>query len=57
MFNRKIISTTAFPLLLLFAGVALAQEAPSECVEQGALAYGPTRTLGSGIDCPTPTAN
>jgi len=42
MFNlklRSVITTTAFPVLLLFTGIALAQDAPSECVEMGALAY------------------
>jgi mono/diheme cytochrome c family protein len=50
MFSRKmisIVSTTAFPVLL-FAGTALAQEEPGECVEMGALAYDNWTTTDAG---------
>lgn len=44
----SMVSTTAFPVLLIFAGVAMAQEVPNECVEQGALAYDNWTTLDAG---------
>jgi len=42
MFNmnlRSVVTTAVFPALLLFTGIALAQDAPGECVEMGAMAY------------------
>jgi len=42
MFNsnvRSMITIAVVPVLLLFTGIALAQDAPGECVEMGALAY------------------